>query len=57
MWQEAKKKELHERKLVLDLHRDLTRQVNMDERSKKVSFTRGGRVPILFLKAVTTPHF
>eukprot|EP00066_Takifugu_rubripes_P025840 XP_011615106.1 PREDICTED: ankyrin repeat domain-containing protein 53 [Takifugu rubripes] len=35
MWQEAKKKELQERKLVWDLHRDLTRQVNMNERSKK----------------------
>lgn len=57
MWQEAKKKELHERKLVWDLHRDLTRQVNMNERSNKVSFTRGGHAPILFLKAVTIPHF
>lgn len=56
MWQEAKKKELQERKLVWDLHRDLTRQVNMNERSKKVSFTRGGSVPILFFKAVTIPH-
>lgn len=50
MWQEAKKKELQERKLVRDLYRDLVGQVKMNERSKKVSFTCGRSVPILVLK-------
>lgn len=38
MWQEAKKKELQERKLVRDLYRDLIGQVNTNEHSKKVGF-------------------
>lgn len=42
MWQEAKNKELQERKLVQNIYRDLIGQVNMNEGSKKVSF-----VPIL----------
>lgn len=50
MWQEAKKKELQERKLVQNLYRDLIGQVDMNERHKKVSFACGGNVAIFFLK-------
>lgn len=38
MWQEAKKKEWQERKLVGDLYSDLIGQVNMNDCSKKVSY-------------------
>lgn len=46
MWQEAKKKELWERKLIGDLYRDLIGQFHLNERSKKVV----GSVAISFLK-------
>lgn len=49
MWQEVKKKELRERKLVRDLYRDLIEQVIMNERSKKVSFVSILKIPTLDL--------